>query len=105
MAILPATLRRRMRSSGFTEEQTDTVDEVLDAAVAEARVGVALEANVQEQFHALQLQVEAFRAEMTQMQALLRAEMNSMKSWLFGSIMLGIATATAIILAAIAIWG
>ena len=62
---------------------------------------MATQVDVNDRIHALQLQI----TELHSLMMIMRAEMNSMKWWLFGSIMLGIATATAIILAAIAIWG
>ena len=94
MALLPVPLRRRLRSSGFTEEQTDALDEASEATVDTAREGLAEKAEVNEQFSALRAEIRA-----------LRAEMNAMKWWLFGTLAGIIVAATAAIIAAIAVWG
>ena len=83
-----------MRASGFTEAQTDALEEIADATVGAARADMTKQVETNERYYDLQLQLAA-----------LTAEMKAMKWWLFGSISLMIATATAIILAAIAIWG
>ena len=94
MALLPVTLRRRLRESGFSEEQTDALDEAGEATAESAREGLATETGVQGEFQALRADI-----------AMLRAEMHAMKWWLFGTLSLTILAATAAIIAAIAVWG
>ena len=105
MALLPVTLRRRLRSSGFTEDQTDALDEASEATAEAARAGLAKREDVRDEYHALRTElresVAALRAEM----AALRSDLNAMKWWLFGTLSLTILAATAAIIAAVAVWG
>lgn len=94
MALLPIPIRRRLRGSGFSEDQTDALDEASEATVGAAREAMARQDQVNDQFMALRSEIAA-----------LRADMNAMKWWLFGSLATLILAATAAILAAIAIWG
>ena len=104
MALIPITIRRRLRESGFTEEQTDALDEASEATAETARGGLAKQDDVRDEYYALRTElrdsVAALRAEM----AALRSDMNAMKWWLFGTLSLTILAATAAIIAAIAAW-
>ncbi len=105
MALIPIPIRRRLRDSGFSEEQTDVLDEVSEATSEAAREGLAKQDDVRDEYHALRTElrgsVAALRAEMVG----LRSDMNAMKWWLFGTLSLTILAATAAIIAAIAVWG
>ena len=101
MALLPVTLRRRFRESGFTEDQTDALDEASETTTEASRVGMVTDAKSNDQFNALRNDFLELRQEL----ALLRADMNAMKWWLFGTLSLTILAATAAIIAAIAVWG
>ena len=90
MALIPIPIRRRMRDSGFTEKQT----EVLDEAIESARVGLADAQSTDSQYELLRKDIQ-----------MLRSEMQAMKWWLVGTISLIILAATAAILTAIAVWG
>lgn len=90
MALLPVTLRRRLRSTGFSEEQTDSLDEASEATAEAARDGMASEARVNEQFAALRDEIQKLRSDMWRM---------------FGTIAALILAATGAIIAAIAVWG
>ena len=100
MALLPVQLRR-LRNSGFTEEQTNVLEETGEATVEAAREGLAEERRVENQFSELRGGMQELRNEMRQM----RADMNAMKWWLFGGLSTLILAATAAIIAAIAFWG
>ncbi len=112
MALLPVTLRRRLRASGFTEEQTDALDEASDATAEAARTGLAKQDDVRDEFNALRIEMREFRATLraemgalrTEMAAL-RTDMNAIKWWLFGTLSLTMLAATGAIIAAIAVWG
>ena len=93
MALIPIPIRRRLRDSGFPEEQTDALDENSEATAESAREGLATEAGVQSEFQALRADI-----------AMLRADMSAMKWWLFASTAGLILAATAAIIAAIAVW-
>ena len=41
MALIPIPIRRRLRDSGFSEEQTDALDETSEATAESAREGLA----------------------------------------------------------------
>lgn len=112
MALLPVTLRQRLRRSGFSEEQTDALDEASEATAETARIGLAKQDDVRDEYYALHTEIAAVRSELRESisalreeMAALRADMNAMKWWLFGSLATLILAATAAILAAIAIWG
>ncbi len=93
MALIPIPIRRRLRDSGFSEEQTDALDETSEPTAESAREGLATEAGVQSEFQALRADI-----------AMLRADMNAMKWWLFASTAGLILAATAAIIAAITVW-
>ena len=105
MALIPVPIRRRLRSSGFSEEQTDALDEVSESTAEVAREGLAKQDDVRDEYYALRTElresIAALRAEM----AALRSDMNAMKWWLFGTLSLTILAATAAIIAALAVWG
>lgn len=94
MSLIPITIRRRLRDSGFSEEQTDALDEAVQAS----RDGLASEQQTQNQFEALRADIAALRREM-------KSEMKVMQWWLFGVLSGVILAATAAIIAAIAVWG
>ena len=107
MALLPVTLRRRLRDSGFSEDQTDALDEASEATAEASREGMISDAKSNDPFNALRndfLELRNDFLELRQELALLRADMNSMKWWLYGSLSLTILAATAAIIAAIAVW-
>lgn len=89
MALLPVTLRRRLRTSGFTEDQTDALDEASEATAAVARSGMASEAGANQQFAALRDEIQSLRTDMWRM---------------FGTMAALILAATGAIIAAIAAW-
>ena len=64
-------------------------------------MGMVTDAKSNDQFNALRNDFLELRQEL----ALLRADMNAMKWWLFGTLSLTILAATAAIIAAIAVWG
>lgn len=101
MALLPVTLRRRLRATGFTEEQTDALDEASEATAEAAREGLAKEANVRDEYHALRSDIQQLRSEMQQ----LRSDMSALAWRLFAAIVTVILAATAAIMTAIAVWG
>ncbi len=105
MALIPIPIRRRLRDSGFSEEQTDALDETSEATAEAARAGLAKQDDVRDEYYALRTElresIAALRAEM----AALRSDMNAMKWWLFGTLSLTILAATAAIIAAIVAWG
>jgi len=105
MSILPIALRRRLRSSGFSEAQTDALDEASEATALSAREGLASESTANDQFTELRGEMAEFRAEIRGEIKALRADMNAMKWWLFGSTAALILAATAAILSAIVVWG
>ena len=105
MALLPITIRRRLRDSGFSEEQTDALDEVGGAAVEAARVGLAKNEDVRDEYASFRLELQELAASIPAEMAAMRADMNAMKWWLFGTLSLTILAATAAIIAAIAVWG
>ena len=74
MALIPITIRCRLRDSGFTEEQANTLDEVSEATAEAAREGMAEESTVNSHFAALHLEMAALRNEMS----MFRAEMAAM---------------------------
>lgn len=90
MALLPVALRRRLRSSGFTEDQTDALDEASEATAEAARSGMASEAGANQQFAALRDEIQRLRTDMWRM---------------FGTMAALILAATGAIIAAIAAWG
>ncbi len=101
MALLPVTLRRRLRSSGFSEEQTDALDEASEATAEAAREGLARDANVRDEYHALRSDIQQLRSEMQQ----LRSDMSALAWRLFAAVITAILAATAAIMTAIAVWG
>ena len=108
MALLPVTLRRRLRDSGFTEVQTDALQETSEVTASLAREGLVKETNAQDEYFALRNEISDVRSEVGGVRneiALLRAEMNAIKWWLFASTAGLITAATAAIIAAIAVWG
>ena len=90
MSTLPVAIRRRLRSSGFSEEQTDALEEASDAT----RQGLAQQTDVDSKFGVLQAEFAA-----------LRAEMQALKWWLFGALSTVILAATAAMIAAFVAWG
>ena len=65
MALLPVTISRRLRGSGFTEDQIDVLDEASEAAAEAARQDHGeTEADVNRDFSALWAEIRAMRAEM-----------------------------------------
>ena len=123
MALLPVSIRRRLRSSGFIEPQTDVLDEVSEATAEVAREGLAREESVKDEFFALKSEINELRtetrtefaevrsdiaelrSELRSELALLRADMRAMKWWLFGALSMTILAAVAAIIAAIVAWG
>ena len=101
MALLPMTLRRRLRSSGFTEDQTDALDEVSEAAASAARDGMAPDSQVNDEFTLLREEIHALRNDMVA----LRADFHALVWQLFGGIAALILAATGAIIAAIVAWG
>lgn len=94
MALLPVTIPRRLRGSGFTEEQVDVLDEASEAAAEAARQDLARQNDVNRDFSALWAEIRA-----------MRAEMQSLKWWLFGALSTVILAATAAMIAAFVVWG
>ena len=108
MALLPVTLRRRLRSSGFSEEQTDALDEASEATAEAAREGLAKEANVRDEYHALRSDSQQLRSEIQQLRSemqQLRSDMSALAWRLFAAIVTVILAATAAIMTAVAVWG
>lgn len=105
MSILPVALRRRLRDSGFTEEQTDALDEASEATAEAAREGLAEEQQTESQYQALRRDNEQLRAEMQHGMQQLRTEMQAIKWWLFGALATLILAATAALIAAMVVWG
>ena len=105
MALIPITIRRRLRESGFSEEQTDALDETSEATAEAARIGLAKRDDVRDEYHELRIELRASVAALRAEMAALRSDMNAMKWWLFGTLSLTILAATAAIIAAIAVWG
>ena len=101
MSILPVAVRRRLRASGFSEPQTDALDEASEATAVAARVGLAKHDDVRDEYHALRRDIDDNSREL----ALLRGEMQAMKWWLFGTLSLTILSATAAIIAAMVFLG
>ena len=94
MALLPVTLRRRLRSSGFSEQQTDVLDEASEATAEAVRDGMASQTEVKSGFAALRDEIRA-----------LRADMHTLVWQVFGAVAALILAATGAIIAAIAAWG
>ncbi|MDE2966901.1 MAG: hypothetical protein OXS30_05360 [Chloroflexota bacterium] len=90
MALLPVTIRRRLRGSGFTEDQADALDEASAATAEAARDGMASRAGVDDQFAALRDDIHQLRIDMWRM---------------FGGIAALILAAAGAIMTAIAVWG
>ena len=105
MALIPIPIRRRLRDSGFSEEQTDALDEASEATAEAAREGLAKQDDVRDEYFALRTELRESTAALRTEMAALRADMNAMKWWLFGTLSLTILAATAAIIAAIAVWG
>ena len=111
MALLPIPIRRRIRASGFTEPQAEVLDEVHESAVAAAREGLVRQEDAQTEYLALRGEIAEvkqdirdFQNEMRAELALLRAQMNAAKWWLFGALAGLMVAVMGVILAAIAIW-
>lgn len=90
MALIPVTIRCRLRDSGFTEEQTDALGEASDATAEAARSGMATDAGVSELYAGLRDDIQKLRTDMWRM---------------FGTMAALILAATGAIIAAIAAWG
>lgn len=105
MALLPVTLRRRLRSSGFSEEQTDALDEASEATAEAARAGLAKRVDVRDEYHALRTEISELRSQISTLANRMDDQMRTLKWWLFGSLATLILGATAIIVTAIAVWG
>ena len=112
MALLPVTLRRRLRSSGLSEERTDALDEAGEASVEAARDGLATEIGVQSEYHTLRGDVTEVRNDIAMLRAQIatlrtetEAQLRALKWWLFGALAGLIVAATAAIIATIAVWG
>lgn len=105
MALLPVTLRRRLRSSGFSEEQTDALDEASEATAEAAREGLAKREDVRDEYHALRTEISELRSQISTLANRMDDQMRTLKWWLFGSLATLILGATAIIVTAIAVWG
>lgn len=101
MALIPITIRRRLRESGFSEDQTDALDEASEATVAAAREDMVPKVESQDQYHALRQDIAELRAD----NAVMRGEMRALKWWLLASTAGLVLAATAAIIAAIAVWG
>ena len=65
---------RRLRNAGFTEPQTDAIDEASAAAAEAAREGPAREERVNDQYGSLRTEIQQLRSEMLQ----LRSDMHAL---------------------------
>ena len=101
MSLLPVAIRRRLRNAGFTEQQTDAIDEASESTAEAARDGLARDKRVNDQFGALRSEIQQLRSEMQQ----LRSDMNALAWRLFAALVTVVTAATAAIMTAIAVWG
>ncbi len=112
MALLPVTLRRSLRRSGFTEEQTEALDEASEATAEAAREGLARQEDVNSQSHEVTREIGLLRAELRSEIAALRSEVRMLRGEMrviqwrtVGMLSTVILAATAAIIAAVAVWG
>ena len=101
MSLLPVAIRRRLRSAGFTEPQTEAIDEASEATAEAAREGLARDERVNDQFGTLRSEMQQLRSEMLQ----LRSDMNALAWRLFAALVTVVTAGTAAIMTAIAVWG
>ena len=90
MVFLPVAIRRRLRRSGFSEEQTDALDEVSEATAEVARDGMVGDSKFSDQFTRLRGEIQELRADIWRM---------------FGMMAALILAASGAIIAAVAAWG
>ena len=108
MALIPIPIRRRLRDSGFSEEQTNALDEASEATAEVAREGLAKRDHVRDEYHALRSDIQQLHSDIQELRSemlRLRSDMSALAWRLFAAVVTVILAATAAIIAAIAIWG
>ncbi len=107
MALIPITIRRRLRESGFSEEQTDALDETSEATAEAARIGLAKRDDVRDEYHELRSDTQQLHSDIQQLRSEmqgLRSDMSALAWRLFAAVVTVILAATAAIMTAIAVW-
>ena len=105
MALIPIPIRRRLRDSGFSEEQTNALDEASEATAEVAREGLAKRDDVRDEYHALRSEISDVRNQIAMLRAEMEAQMRALKWWLYGALSMTILAATAAIIASFVAFG